>query len=374
MTEIAAVYAGIMAVAVLNLLPALAGVLALDLGWQEQTIGRFASADSIGALVGTLFAAAMMRQWSFRTLTVAGLVVLGIADVASAVSHELVWMLAARLVGGIGGGLTMGISFAVFAATRPERGIALWSIGQLVFGFLGITALPRLATALGWQAAFIGLAALIVPGLVLARHLPEAIAAPAAVGSMSSRRDAVGFYAWIGIIGVGLFYCGQGEFWPYLEVVGIASGISQKSVETSLSVSSVSAILGSALVLLAGKRFGYTLPLLLSFAVTVTAISSIHSADPIAFRMAISAFTFAWPVFAAYQFALIASHNPSGQVGAFVTTANWAGLVAGPLVAGELISMGAGARVQWLALALDTAALLSTLPLMCKAPKVFTPP
>ena len=316
----------------------------------------------------------MMRQWPFRTLTVAGLVVLGIADIVSAVSHELVWMLAARLVGGIGGGLTMGISFAVFAATRPEPDGSGTADRAAGLGFLGITALPRLATALGWQAAFIGLAVLIVPGLVLARHLPDAIAAPVAVGAMSSRRDAVGFYAWIGIIGVGLFYCGQGEFWPYLEVVGIASGISQKSVETSLSVSSVSAILGSALVLLAGKRFGYTLPLLISFAVTVATISSIHSADPIVFRMAISAFTFAWPVFAAYQFALIASHNPSGRVGAFVTTANWAGLVAGPLVAGELISMRAGGRVQWLALVLDATALLSMLPLMCKAPKVFTPP
>jgi predicted MFS family arabinose efflux permease len=372
MSEIAAAYAGIMAVAVLNVLPALTGVLALGLGWQEQTIGRFAAADSIGALVGTLLAAAMMRRWPFRTLTVAGLAVLGIADVVSAVSPELVC--AARLVGGIGGGLTMGISFAVFAATRPERGIALWSIGQLVFGFLGITALPRIATALGWQAAFIGLAALVVPGLVLARHLPGAIAAPVAAGSMSSQGGAVGFYVWIGIIGVGLFYCGQGEFWPYLEVVGIASGISQKSVETSLSVSAVSAILGSVLVLFAGKRFGYTLPLLLSFAVTVSAISSIHSADPIAFRVAISAFTFAWPIFAAYQFALIASHNPSGRVGAFVTTANWAGLVVGPLVAGELISMGAGGRVQWLALALDATALLSTLPLMRGAPRVLTPP
>jgi predicted MFS family arabinose efflux permease len=365
--EFAAAYAGIMAVAVLNVLPALAGVLALDLDWNEQTIGRFSAADSIGALVGTLLAAALMRRRSFRTLTVAGLAVLAIADIVSGVSHSVALLLAARLVGSVGGGLAMGISFAVFAAGRPERGIALWSIGQLAFGFLAITALPPMTAALGWQTAFFSLAAFVVPGLVLARRLPQELQTALADGSKQSPREAIGIYTWIGIIGVGLFFFGQGEFWPYLEVVGLASGIDQRSVEISLSVSAASAILGSTLVLLAGKRFGCSLPLFVSFAVTIAAILSIHSANPVAFRAAIAAFTFAWPVFAAYQFALIATHNPSGRVGAFVTTANWAGLVAGPLVAGELIGREAGGSVQWLALALDGTALLSLIPLMRRA-------
>jgi hypothetical protein len=55
--ELAAAYAGIMAVAVLNMMPALAGILAQHLQLQAQTIGRFAACDSIGALLGTLFAA-----------------------------------------------------------------------------------------------------------------------------------------------------------------------------------------------------------------------------------------------------------------------------------------------------------------------------
>lgn len=365
--EFAAAYTGILAVAVLNVLPALAGVLALDLGWKEQTIGRFAAADSIGALAGTLLAAALMRRRSLRTLTVAGLAVLAIADVVSGVSHSVAVLLGARLVGSVGGGLVMGISFAVFAATRPERGIALWSIGQLVFGFLAIAALPRMTAALGWQAAFFCLAVLVIPGLFLARYLPGESQMPLVDGSAQTARGAIGLYTWIGIVGVGLFYFGQGEFWPYLEVVGLASGIDQKSVEISLSVSAASAVLGSTLVLLAGRRFGYQLPLLVSFAVTIAAILTIHSPDPVAFRIAIAAFTFAWPVFAAYQFALIATHNPSGRVGVFVTTANWAGLVAGPLLAGELIGKGAGGSVQWVAMALDTMALLSLIPLMYRA-------
>jgi predicted MFS family arabinose efflux permease len=351
-----------MSVAVLNILPALAGVLALDLGWTEQAIGGFAACDSAGALVGTLLAAALMRTASLRALTIIGLAVLAVADCASAFSKSAVLLLAARLIGSTGGGLAMGISFAIFASGRPERGIALWSVGQLLFGLIAITVLPHVTAAIGWQSAFYGLAALVVPALVLARHLPDRAA------QLSDRpaapREVIGLHTWIGIAGVGLFYFGQAEFWPYLEVVGLASGIDHQSVETSLSVSAASAVTGSVLILLSGKRFGYTLPLLVGFAATIAAIVTIHSRDALIFRVAISVFTFAWPVFSAYQFALIAQHDSSGRVAALVTTANWAGLSAGPLVAGALLKAGAGARVQWLSIALDTAALLSLAPLM----------
>ncbi len=360
--EFSAAYTGIVAVAVSNVLPALAGILALDLGWNAQTIGRFAAIDSIGSLFGTLLASALMGRRSFRTLTVAGLAVLALADVVSGVSNSAALLVAARLVGGVGGGLVMSISFAVFAVTRPERGIALWSIGQLVFGFFAITALPRVTAALGWQTAFFALAVFVVPGFLLARYLPGRI--QPARASASTSRDAMGLRIAIAIVGVALFYCGQGEFWPYLEVVGLASGIARQSVEMSLSVSAASAVAGSTLVLLAGKRFGYTMPLLASFAVTIAAIWSIHSADPVVFRTAIAAFTFAWPIFGAYQFALITAHDPSARVAAFVTTANWAGLVAGPLVAGQLIENGLGGSVRWVAMALDATALCSVLPLV----------
>jgi len=364
--EFAAAYTGIMAVAVLNILPALAGVLAIDLGWNEQAIGRFAAADSIGSFGGTLLAAALLRWRSFRTLTVAGMTFLAMADVASGISHSVGVLLAARLLGGIGGGLAMGVSFAVFAALRPERGIALWSIGQLAFGFIAITALPWLTSALGWQAAFFCLAALVVPGVALAQYLPRKRSTSTTAGATPPSADSIGMSAALGIAGVALFYFGQGSLWPYLEVIGLTSGIAQKSIEMSLSVSAASALLGSVLVLLAGKRFGYRLPLLLSFAVTVAAVLAIRAAHPIAFRAALAIFTFAWPVFAAYQFALIVANNRSSRVGALVTSANFAGLVAGPLVAGELVATGGFASVQVLALTMDALAVLSLLPLMRK--------
>ena len=67
--ELGAAYAAIMAVAVLNVLPALVGVLALELRWNEKAIGHFAAADSLGALLGTVIAAFLLRRRSARALS-----------------------------------------------------------------------------------------------------------------------------------------------------------------------------------------------------------------------------------------------------------------------------------------------------------------
>ncbi len=362
--EFAAAYTGIMGVAVVNVLPALAGVLTTDLHWNEQTIGRFASADSIGALVGTLLAAALLKRHSFRALTVAGMVILGIADAASGFFHGVAPLMIARLLGSVGGGLAMGISFAVFASSRPERGMALWSIGQLIFGFIAITTFPRLAAALGLAGAFFLLAALIVPALAASRHLPAERIASVAEGSAPHPADVIGKFAWIGIIGVAIFFIGVGVVWPYLEVIGLASGIDPKSVERSLSMSSASALVGSSLVLLTENRLGHKFPLLFTFALIIAAISCIRSTDPVIFRAALAAITFSWPVFSAYQFAVLVAGNHSGRIAAFVTSANFAGLAIGPLLAGEFIATWGFGGMQWLAFTMAGAALLSLVPLM----------
>ena len=144
----------------------------------------------------------------------------------------------------------------------------------------------------------------------------------------------------------------------------MSSGIAQRSVETSVSVSAASAILGSVFVLLVGKRLGRSAPLLAAFMVTIAAVWMLRSPDAGVFRAALAAFTFAWPVFAAYQFALIVADNVSQRLGAFVTTANFAGLVAGPILCGELIGSHGLRSAQWLATGADALALASLLPLM----------
>jgi predicted MFS family arabinose efflux permease len=355
-----------MAVAVQNVAPALAGVLHLSLGWNDREIGAFASADSLGTFAGNLLAATLMLRSSFRTLTLVGMSLLALSDLASGLTSSAPLLVGERVIGGVGGGLALAISFSVFAASHPERGIATWSVGQLVFGLIGITALPMLAAAFGWRAAFFCLAVLTVAAFALLRFLPGTSAARSATGPSGEHHRIEGQSA-IGILGVGLFYFGQGCLWPFLELIGIRSGIALGSVESSLSLSAVSALLGSVLVLTAGNRFGRKLPLLASFAVTLAALFSIGVRDPLIFRLALAAFTFAWPVFGAYQFAVIAANNRSPRLGAFITAATFAGTMLGPLVAGVISDRAGFGGVMWLAVTMDSIALGCLVPLLRRA-------
>jgi len=126
----------------------------------------------------------------------------------------------------------------------------------------------------------------------------------------------------------------------------------------------VSALLGSVLVLTAGVRFGRTLPLLGSFAITLTALFTIAIPDAQVFRAALGAFTFAWPVFGSYQFAVIASGTRSTRVGAFITAATFAGTMLSPIAAGFISDRSGFGAVVAIAAILDSVALASLLPLL----------
>ena len=363
-TEAAAVYSGIMAVAILNVLPALGGVLLSALGWSEREIGYFASADFAGGLLGTLLTTLLRGRSSFRSISGIGMGLLACADLYSCTTASPDLLIGARFVGGIGSGLAIAIAFLVFARSRPERGIAFWSIGQLIFGLVAMTVIPPAAIKFGWQSMFLALGILAVPGVALSQYLPR-LAAPATPAlRISSAATPMQIWVWLAVVGVGMFYSGQGGVWPYLEVIGIKSGISQSSVELSVSFAAASALAGSLVTAALGRRFGSAVPLLTSFVITVASLLFIRSSNPWVFRLALSMFTFAWPIFAAYQFGAIAANDRSGQAGAYVTTANFAGFMLGSFLAAEVSTSHGFRGVVWLALAMDTFAVILLFPLI----------
>jgi len=358
--EIAAAYIGVMAVALYNLAPALAGVLQISLGWNARDIGTLVSADSFGMLAGNVLTAILMRRASPRVISIAGMLILALADLLSAASPSAPAMIGERVFGGVGGGLALATSMSVFAAARPERGIAGFSIVQVLFAFLAITATPALAAALGWRSVFVCLAVLILPSFPLALYLPGTIQRASAVSSTSA--PTAPSTIWVGALAVLsslLFNVGQTGIWPYLEIIGLRSGIPRASVQASLSLSAAAGVLGAVVVVTVGPRFGRKVPLALTFALTLAALLTMNVPDPMMFRGALAAFTFAWPVFGAYAFGVIASMTRSPRVIAVVTAATSAGVTLGPLLAG-VISGPAGFGG-----ALGFAVLMDTLSLGC---------
>jgi predicted MFS family arabinose efflux permease len=354
--EIAAVYTGVMAVALYNVAPALAGVLHVSLGWNAQNIGAIVSADSLGMLAGNVLTAIAMRRASPRVITVAGMLVLLLSDLLSAASPSVPAMIAERVLGGMGGGLALATSMSVFAATHPERGIASFSIAQVLFAFLAITATPPLAAALGWRAVFVCLGLLVLPSFPLTQYLPATVQRAKA----SSSAPAEPIMSWIGIVAALsclFFNIGQTSIWPYLEIIGLRSGIPQASVQASLSLSAAAGVLGAVVVVIVGTRFGRKLPLALTFALTVGALLTMNIPNPMMFRGSLGAFIFAWPVFGAYSFGVIASVTRSPRLIAVVTAATSAGVTLGPLLGGVISGPTGFGAALWLAVVMNTLSL-----------------
>jgi predicted MFS family arabinose efflux permease len=369
--RIAAVVAGSVALVVLNTLPAVTGVLARALGLGPEALGAYASADVLGITAGTLLAVPVMRIGSPRLAVLAGLGVLLVADLATAVSSATAALIALRALGGAGTGLTLGACFVVYAREERERNFAAYTLGQTGLATGAMAAIPVLAHACGWQAPFIGLAALVLPGLLLAPCLSgkrlAAVVTDAGSASDPESRPRPGpgtLLPWLGIVTVALFFLGQGSLWTYLDRIGSAAGIPDASIENSLTVCAAFGFLSGGLVLALGERVTRRRVLMMSVLINVVAAVAVDSPKAWIFAAAISVFYFSLPVFVAAQFAAITRLPGGDRYAVYTSTATFAGFGLGPLAGGALAGQLGFSAVRWLDIALVTSAGVLLLPLL----------
>jgi len=139
-----AIFAGVAALLVVNALPALVTVIASGLDWDDRALGLLASADVAGITLGSLAGVPLVRRARLRTVVIAAALALVLADVGCASSDARALIVAFRLAGGLASGLILAACYAIYSDTHPQRNFAIFSIGQMVSGFIAVTALPLL--------------------------------------------------------------------------------------------------------------------------------------------------------------------------------------------------------------------------------------
>src|ERR1700731_2895240 len=65
---VGAIYGGVVALLVVNALPALVSAIATGLKWDDRALGLFASADVAGITVGSVLGVAVVRRLSVRAV------------------------------------------------------------------------------------------------------------------------------------------------------------------------------------------------------------------------------------------------------------------------------------------------------------------
>jgi predicted MFS family arabinose efflux permease len=366
--RIAAVVAGITVLVLLNILPVLVAGLGAALSLNAVELGRYVSAETLGIAGGTLAGVPALRRFSVRAVAGVGLMAVFASDGVSYFLAEMTPLTVARGVGGIGTGLTLAACFQVYGESFREQNFAVYTIGQTTLAWIVIAILPALTSAADWHGVFAVLAILIVPALLLVKHLPARVIPPEVAVKLATYAIRTPPDPWlrVALAGVILFFLGQGAVWTFLESMGLADGVPAAAAHTCLEVCAAFGVLGGLAVLALGQKLRPWIPLLTGLGLTILGVSLVRTSNPWIFGAAISAFYFCLPVFAAYQFAVIAAADPSRHAAVLVSAATFGGFGLAPYLGGELVSGFGYSSLQILDVAFMTAAVLCLLPLLKK--------
>ncbi|RPI46429.1 MAG: MFS transporter [Betaproteobacteria bacterium] len=353
-------------VLVLNVMPALTGFLARNLGFTPADIGTFVSADVLGIALGTAISVRFMGLTSLRATLASGMAILLIANLASAAAGSVTAITALRFCGGIGSGLALGACFYVYGLAHRERNFAAYLIGQTALAFLVIVAIPFVAAQLGWRAVFVVLGLLTIPVLMLVSWLPTAKVAAPLGGSRAThaRRSPLPAKLWLGLAGTVAFFLGQGSLYTFIERIGASSGFTEEVIAHSLSIFAMVGLLSCVFVLLLGSRVTSFGALLLGVAANVLGASAVFAAKPWLYTVAICFFYFSLPIIATCQFGAIARADTTGRAAVYASTATFGGFALGPYLGGMLVEQLGYVGVQWLDIIMIILTAVTLVPLL----------
>jgi MFS transporter, DHA1 family, inner membrane transport protein len=362
-----AIYGGVVALLVVNALPALVTAIAGGLRWDDRALGLFASADVAGITVGSLLGVPIVRRLRLRTVALAGIVALVAADVACATGTSQALVVSFRFAGGTASGLILTACYAVYSHSHPQRNFALFSIGQMTSSFLGVTAIPILSASLGWRSSLYFLAGLTAIAFPLALQLPSHSYAKTPAGAGATGKHS-GVAVWAAVAGLLAYIIGEGAVWTFMERMGLAAGLSAQNVNLAVSACALAGVLGAVVMLVPSSRMGVVMPLTITALMSIAGVAVMQTSSPALFTAALCAFAFSWLAFSTVQFAVIAEADTAGTATISMSAAWYAGFAIGPYLAGALVDRHGFVPVQVLGIAGVLLALFSLLPLRIKGP------
>jgi predicted MFS family arabinose efflux permease len=273
---------------------------------------------------------------------------------------------ACRLAGGLASGLILAACYAIYSDTHPQRNFAIFAVGQMVSGFLAVTALPVLAVRYGWRSGFFAFAAFTALAVPLALLLPRSAFVKEAPARRATGAGGSGALVWLAVAGLVAFVVGDGAVWTFMERMGAASGIPEADINTAVSACALAGVVGALVTMFPSKRLGTALPLITSALLSVAAVTAMRSPSPAVYIASLCAFNFAWLAFSTVQFAVIADADSAGTATIAMSAAWYAGFTIGPYVAGEFAVRSGFLAVQCLGVGGILVALISLIPLLTR--------
>lgn len=251
-----------------NLVPVMIVALTGELGLSITAAGTLMTASLLACAASCLATSRWTARGGRYVVARAGLALTTLGFGAAAFVPSVPVVAVGLVLGGLGAGGAVSAGGAALGALRnPDRASGISGFTNRAIVSVVLFVIPVLGAGMGSAfglLAGLALAALLTTGWLPDRPAPGVLPAPgtisAAPAAMSSRRTS--------IAGVGLLACfalwalSEDSLWAVAATMGAEqAGLDETGMGLVLSLSTLGGLVASALVGLAGRRLGRTVPL-----------------------------------------------------------------------------------------------------------------
>ncbi len=335
----AAVWLGIIGSSVLLVLPVFVGTLIEHLHFSPSEAGIIGSADLLGYATASFIAFRVVRKYNWRWIVLSGLTLMIIGNVLSLGTSSFRALFVIRLVfSGVGAGLVICVPYTFLGDTsHPARNTSIYFGVNVVGGTIGLLILPYAITIASSDGLFWLLAATAISGIPFAFFW-----LPVRGINQETRRESLHFSdvrsVVIILVGIGVFNLGFGGVWAFVERIGTNAGLPITTVGRILSLTYLTAMLGSAVASWQDDRFGFRGPYAIAMLLMgVSMFGLLHAGSQFVFIAAMALMNFAWNYAITYQFSAVFDTDKTGKLVVFIILAEATGLMLGPGIAGFLV-------------------------------------
>lgn len=362
---IAANWLGTIGALTIVILPGIVGVIADSLDLSPKQVGLVVSGDLITMAISMGLVAFVIHKSNWRTLATAGLALLLTGSLLSIAADSFLSMLLSRLIAGVGEGIAVAVSFAIFGGTRePDRQFGIYLVVILATAAIMLYFTPTML-GYGGKACVFAVIALLT---VLA-----AIFVPWAPVSHPNGQDEIlpgGAEVSLLLIGLGLvtvffYFMAQGEAWAFMERIGADAGLPGGYIGTTLALSNVGGIVGAATAALLGLRVGRTIPIVVSVIISAAGLFALlGEVTRLSFAVATMLYIYGWNLTQPYFSGILAELDPKGRAVVMMGAIQTAGFGLGPAAVGMMIVQHNFHAVSYFGLALIAISLVTVLTLL----------
>ena len=259
-----------------------------------------------------------------------------------------------RFIAGLGSGGLVSLSFTIIGLTgNPDRNFGYLIAWVLIYGALGLYAMPTLFALSGIKGLIMFLILFAMGGILCVRYMPTSGEEHIQVEEDSV--DLPGAFRVIAVAAMFSYFFAQGVIWAYLFLIGTNAGMGEQEVANGLTLSQFLGIAGAFTAAAVGRRYGRGLPLAIGILGGAAILFLLFGEfTAIVYALTVCIYNYAWNMTHPYLLAAMASFDAHGRVVVYAVAAQMVGLAVGPAFAATLIREGDYSNVIWAGILLFT--------------------